>query len=349
MDKQSTDMEFAKILQLARMVNKRKHVSPPDVNEEWQRFRSDNINVRKVKMEHRWLRTVAAVLCGAAAMFVGFIVYIQLNNESNSVVVLNYDEKSVQGQVTLVSNNGDVRKLTADSISFLSSRTVTENIDKNAPADALARMRCVSTPRGMDFKVILNDGTEVWLNAESKISFPSAFIDGERKVSVEGEAYFKVVRDEERPFIVNVDGKDVRVLGTEFNVRNYTHEYSQVALVKGSVMVCNEGTNTCTMLKPGQDAVWSDNGKVEVHEIDTYSITQWIDGLFYFDEQPLAAILREIGRWYNYGVVFKNNGHTNYKMHFSASKDDTIEHVIDDLNLICGFKLAVEDKNIVVY
>ncbi len=337
-------------MQLAKMADKRKHVSPPDVDEEWQRFRSSHIDARKVRMENRRLRTLVTVLCGAAAVFVGFIVYINLNNnESDNIVVLNYDESPVR-QVTLVSDDGEVRRFAAsDSISFLPATANEDEAATKATANIQARLQSVSTPRGMDFKVILNDGTEVWLNAESKISFPSAFNDGERKVSMEGEAYFKVAHDEDHPFIVNVGGKDVRVLGTEFNVRNYTSEYNQVVLVKGNVMVCNEGTNTCTMLKPGQDAVWSDNGKVEVHEVDTYSITQWIDGLFYFDEQPLSAILREIGRWYNLGVVFKNSGHMSYRMHFSASKDDAIEHLIDDLNLICGFKLAVEDKNIVVY
>lgn len=98
-------------------------------------------------------------------------------------------------------------------------------------------MQKLSTPRGMDFKVILSDGSEVWLNAESSLEFPSAFTSKERRVNLKGEAYFKVARNEQNPFIVTTDKMQVRVLGTEFNFRSYVSELSHVSLVSGSVEV----------------------------------------------------------------------------------------------------------------
>lgn len=199
----------------------------------------------------------------------------------------------------------------------------------------------------MDFKIILPDSSEVWLNAESTIEFPVAFQQGERRVLLHGEAYFKVARNEQMPFVVHTDRMKVSVLGTEFNLRAYDANASSVALVKGSVQVYSEQGQV--LLAPGQEAQCTPEGAVHVHAIDPYGVTQWTEGLFYFDEMPLVEVLKELGRWYNLGVVFHRRELMGMKMHFSASRTDDIDTAIRNLNRLRKVRITIEEENIVVY
>lgn len=358
------------LLQLAKMADCRSRASVPDVDAAWDRFRSKHIeagqNVVKMRAEKaektensdraKTLKMWLSAIAGAAAMLVGVIIY-NMWNDSYKYLALEYDE--TPRMITLSSGNGQLEDLTdKDSVSFFTN-DVKNNASVAADGEMLAQnaandqqsesMQTLSTPRGMDFKITLHDGTEVWLNAESTIEFPSAFTSAERNVNLRGEAYFKVARNESKPFNVNLGDKTIRVLGTEFNVRNYAAEQSEVVLVKGSVQLCNADGEEEAKLTPGKGAYWMGDKEVAVREADTYAATQWIDGLFYFEEHSLGVVLREVGRWYNYGVQFENGKHLNYKIHYSADRNDDIEHIIDDLNTLCGFKIALDNKNIVVY
>lgn len=209
------------------------------------------------------------------------------------------------------------------------------------------RTRKLSTPRGMDFRVLLPDSSEVWLNAESTIEFPVAFNSGERRVELHGEAYFKVARNEQIPFVVHTDRMKVSVLGTEFNLRAYDTDVSSLALVKGSVQVSSDGDEV--LLSPGQEVECSREGSLLVRDIDTYYVTQWTEGRFYFDDKPLVEVLKELGRWYNLGVVFHRKALMEMRMHFSASRADDIDTAIRNLNRLRKVRITIEEENIVVY
>ena len=165
-----------------------------------------------------------------------------------------------------------------------------------------------------------------------------------------GEAFFKVARDEQHPFVVTADNMEVRVHGTEFNLRNYVEEgASCVSLISGSVEVSACGAKgEGVMIEPGEKA-WCEGMDVKVAEEDTYVVTQWVHGLFYFDGAPLLEVLQELGRWYNYGVVFYNSEAMGYAMHFSASREGSIEDAIRHLNRLRKFHVKIEGHNIVVY
>lgn len=336
--------EDKKLQQLARMADCRCRVSAPNVDAEWEAFRQKHI----VKRQSNVLRMICSALAGAAAMLVGAVLFFYLYGTEEKLIALQYDD--TPQQVTL-SADGKMEDLsTRDSISFLTAaESAGGNTISSSTRTASDAMQCLSTPRGMDFKITLQDGTEVWLNAESSIEFPAAFTGRDRKVNLKGEAYFNVAHNAEKPFIVNLGDKTIHVLGTKFDVRNYASERSSVVLVDGSVQLCDTDGKQEATLAPGQEAVWSVGGGVNVHDVDTYGTTQWIEGLFYFEEHSLGEILREVGRWYNYGVIFKNNEHISYRIHFSASRNDDIQCIIDDLNTLCRFKLAIENKNIIVY
>ena len=201
----------------------------------------------------------------------------------------------------------------------------------------------------MDYKVTLSDGTEIWLNAESKIEFPKSFSNEGRHVKLSGEAYFKVARDEKRPFLVSTSRMDVRVLGTEFNLKSYAKEPAMLSLVNGSVEIMKHGSSKVeALLKPGQTAMAQANIPIKLVAADIYGAVQWKDGFFYFDEKPIVEILKELARWYNMGVIISRKAPQRFRVHFSASKADDIRQTISNLNDVSKHKVSIEGRNLVI-
>lgn len=160
-------------------------------------------------------------------------------------------------------------------------------------------------PRGGEYKVVLPDGTTVWLNAESSLRFPAAFTGDVRKVYAKGELYFDVKHEGGRPFVVEVE-KDytVEVLGTEFNLRAYDVSSRATTLVRGSVRV--QGQAGEVLLQPGQQVRGSGAGNLDVSDVDVAPYVAWHEGKFYFVHTPLQEIMEELARWYDVEVVFEN-------------------------------------------
>lgn len=202
-------------------------------------------------------------------------------------------------------------------------------------------------PKGKVAKVILEDGTHVWLSANSQLQFPHNFSPNiPRTVKLYGEAYFEVTHDERRPFIVDCGQFETTVLGTEFNVRNIHGLQPEVALVSGSIQIGSHGKQR--VLAPNEGATITQNGELNVHEIDPDVVTCWKDGEFYFDGQSLREIMTEIGRWYNMDVVFSNNKHQYDQLHFNGERDWNISETIHQLQLITTADIQIIENTIVV-
>jgi transmembrane sensor len=162
----------------------------------------------------------------------------------------------------------------------------------------------LTNPRGSNvIGMVLEDGTKVWLNAGSSLTYPVAFIGNERKVSITGEAYFEVTKDKQKPFRLVRDKTEVEVLGTHFNVNAYGDgPFIKVTLLEGSVKV-NNGTNS-GMLKPGQQARVSDNNINVRSDVNVDQVMAWKNGYFSFDKASATEVMQEIARWYNIEVVY---------------------------------------------
>jgi transmembrane sensor len=166
----------------------------------------------------------------------------------------------------------------------------------------------LSTPRGRQFEVTLPDGTSVWLNAGSSITYPTSFTGKSREVSITGEVYFEVTKDQSMPFHVKVNNMDVTVLGTHFNINSYSNEASiKTTLLEGSVRV-TKGTET-GLLKPGQQAEINKAGnKISIHdEVDTDLAMAWKNGFTSFKSADIKSIMRQVERWYDVDVSFEGN------------------------------------------
>lgn len=164
----------------------------------------------------------------------------------------------------------------------------------------------LTTPRGGQFQLTLPDGTKVWLNAASSLTYPTAFTDS-RTVELTGEAYFEVVHDKKRPFTVKAGGQTIQDIGTHFNVNAYTDEPAQVTtLLEGAVTVDGRP------LRPGEKATISGataigGGNVQVTQGNPEQAVAWKNGLFYFTDAGLQTVMRQLSRWYNVDVSYEGN------------------------------------------
>jgi len=146
---------------------------------------------------------------------------------------------------------------------------------------------------------------------------------------------------------VQTNNLKTRVLGTQFNVSNYSTTNSHVTLIEGSVEVSNS-KGRVTRIKPGEDAHLQQNGAFDVKEVDVDSYIYWKDGFFYFDNVSLVDIMQSLGRWYNVNIVFSNKAAMDYKMHYLCDRKGGIEHAITLLNRMKKVELKREGNTLYI-
>jgi ferric-dicitrate binding protein FerR (iron transport regulator) len=169
----------------------------------------------------------------------------------------------------------------------------------------------LTTPRGGQYQLVLPDGSKVWLNAASRLKYPTSFSGKERVVELQGEAYFEIAHNPAMPFKVSLSPAkgtmpaQVEVLGTHFNIKAYPDEPAiHTTLLEGSVKV-HKG-NAASLLRPGQQARWSDNTDITVMTADVEEVIAWKNGLFKFDEATIGDVMRQLARWYDVEVEYVN-------------------------------------------
>ncbi len=206
----------------------------------------------------------------------------------------------------------------------------------------------ITTPRGGEYKMILDDSTLVWLNADSRMEFPNTFSKNERKVKLTGEAYFNVSKDITRPFIVSLNGIDIEVMGTEFNISAYGDDnLIQTTLVEGIVSVKNmlETSHKQNILSPGEQASFNkENRNIEIKKVDVNQYIAWKDGRFVFNYQTLGEITKILGRWYNVDFVFANKELSEIRFSGEFLRYDNIEKIYEIIRKT-GTKLEFNQNN----
>lgn len=206
----------------------------------------------------------------------------------------------------------------------------------------------ISTPKGGQYQVLLPDGTRVWLNASSSVTFPTTFVAGQRLVKITGEIYFEVAKNTQKPFIVDVNGKlSVEVLGTSFNVNSYADEENiKTTLLEGSVKVIKAGE--ATVLSPGQQAVAaSSDRQLTVVDADISKTLAWKNGIFDFTGADLKSVMRQLERWYDIKVQYKgslSNITFEGRMYRNVNLSDVLE-VLQEM----GVKFELNGKNLIVF
>ena len=209
----------------------------------------------------------------------------------------------------------------------------------------------IIVPTGGEYNLILSDGTRVYLNAESVITFPKYFTGDRREVFLEGEAYFHVTASKEHPFIVKTKDMDVMVTGTEFNVKAYPDEMNvQATLLQGAVTVFSGFEKKEKVeIKPNQQAEWyRDSVKVRVKEVDPDLFMAWKNGRFIFRQDRLEDIMRTLARWYDVEVVYLNESVKNMLFAGKLDRGEEITPILDVLRATDKLSVDVKGKKIVI-
>jgi transmembrane sensor len=205
----------------------------------------------------------------------------------------------------------------------------------------------LTTPRGGQYALKLPDGSKVWLNAASSITYPTRFTGGERKVAVTGEAYFEIAKNKDQAFIVERGALAVQVLGTAFNMNTYDDEdAAKTTLLEGSVKVI--APNNTSILRPGQQAILNRvQGRLQtIDHANTEETMAWKNGKFEFNDASMESIMRQVARWYDVDVVYD----TQIGQHFIAdvSRDVPVSELLKLLELTDQVHFKIEGRKITV-
>lgn len=210
-------------------------------------------------------------------------------------------------------------------------------------------LNTLATPRGGQYHLVLSDGTRVWLNAASSITFPVQFANNDRVVTVTGEAYFEVSHRDRQPFKVLTATQEIKVFGTHFNVNSYADDKTNnTVLISGSVQVKSLQSGQHCLLKPGQQASTSrKDGQLTTAQANVENAVSWKNGYFIFDNQQIKDIMRIMSRWYDVDVSYE--GQTTVE-HFggSFSRNLTMNEILNNLQQIGNLDFEVNGNHVVI-
>lgn len=324
----------------------------------------ERVNKKIAKQKKRSRKKKMLLVYSVAAML-GVIIFFMLitNNKKNvPAFVKTFPERNdiAPGSNKAVLTLSGGKKITLDTAENASPdlqdggviiKSDSGRLTYQQPFDikndaATLQYNTLTTPRGGQFQVMLPDGSKVWLNAVSSLKYPVAFKGNERLVELTGEGYFEVSKNPSKPFHVKVNGADVKVLGTHFNINAYSDENKiKATLLEGSVNITVQ--HNTAILKPGQEAEWSAASKISVlDDIDTSDAISWKDGMFSFHRSDIKSIMRQVEKWYDVKVQFN----AQIKNHFTATieRDVPVSKLLKLLEGTGDVHFTVQDKTIFV-
>ena len=311
------------------------------------------LRMRRVKHITRWA-SAAAIL--AIAMMIGFLHEPnQEEQETLSPMVQVGSAKAILiseagKQIHLVGENSEEILNLGDGMEAIRRGHVVEYLGpKDTTAVVPTKMNVIQIPKGGEYELILPDGTHVWMNSDSKLSFPSQFGSASREVTLDGEAYFAVTKREKQPFIVKLfDGVRVQVLGTEFNVQAYSDSRTiETTLCQGAVRV--SGLDSAMTLSPSQQLVYNGEKRDwQMRVVNTRLYTAWREGMFVFENEPLEDIMTTLSRWYNVSVFYKNAEVKGYHFTGELERYNDFQIALRMIEKTTSVRFVVNGRTVVV-
>lgn len=271
-------------------------------------FRKEHQRVKKLRSFRRTVAAAALIL-----LFLAGTLLLQNSRDSKTEYISGRDKimPGSSGATLIIGGNKKIALNqqtigSIETVTGLNISKVSENqIDYTTASDDVNPTNTLLTANGQTFSIKLSDGTLVYLNASSSISYKSNIQSGgKREVQLSGEAYFEVAKDAKHPFIVETNGQRIRVLGTHFNINAYSNEsYVKTTLLEGSVMVSTG--NSSLMLRPGEQARLSlSNAVLNKRAVDADEEIAWKNGILSFNGEDIYVIMRQLARWYNLTVSY---------------------------------------------
>lgn len=270
-----------------------------------------------LRRKHYWWRYAAAavLVCGLTAA--GYLFLRQSGPEPAPITAhkrpgMTKDIAPGGNKATLILANGDALVLDSASGKVLQQGNTAIQLGNGSlqyavqGKGAAVSYNILSTPRGGQYHVVLPDGTHVWLNAMSRLRYPTAFTGKERMVELEGQGYFEIAKNEAQPFKVQVSGMEVQALGTSFDIMAYTDEKAvNTTLLEGAVKVNMSAESR--LLQPGQQAsVAHGASRINIAKVNTDHVIAWKNGYFSFSDADIQTVMRQLSRWYDVEISYQN-------------------------------------------
>ncbi|BAV04952.1 FecR family protein [Filimonas lacunae] len=282
----------------------------------------------------KWAAAAASILVIAAGVF----LYSHYSNRKSSIA------QGAAPAIELQLADGSVINLSRQQGTIETGSIALNNRNKTlayaAKGNAAAGTNRLTVPVGLDYKITLSDGTEIWLNSATSLQFPAVFTGNTREITVDGEAYLNVAPNAQSPFLVHLPGSTVRVMGTAFNINSYDSGITKIALVNGAVQV-QSGT-ALKVLSPGKQATCSGGQEITETAFDERTVLGWRKGLFYFNNAPLSEISKVLPRWFNITVVIDDRSLLNRRFTGVINRNHPIHLFLEDLKVISGIHGSVD-------
>lgn len=238
-----------------------------------------------------------------------------------------------------------------DSTVRLDNKENTLTIESRQPfSDVTEEYQTLVVPRGGEYKLVLEDGSCVYLNSNTKLHFPLIFAGERRVVHLEGEAYFEVASDSLKPFIVMTRGMEVRVLGTKFNIKAYTDDRAIfTTLVSGSVQIKDSESAHTALLRPDEQCIYTaHDGRMRIHTVDPQVSLGWVHGRFVFENETLEEILKQLGRWYDVKIFFRDPQVAGYRFTGNVGRFDQISILLRMIEKAYDISFTISDGTVIV-
>lgn len=365
-DMNELSQEDKLLIEEYRYVRTRQETREPDVDEAWRQFEAKNMAGRKVVRNHRSMRPYKWAAAIAALIVVACVAYMMMGRHDqqemasatnnllihgtahNAEPTLVFEANRQSQNITMADRKTDCLPAACPTPTKPASADTAQcgQAQKSVPISCKVLWRTLTTPRGETCELTLSDGTEVKLNADSKMSFPIKFTGKIRQVKLFGEAFFKVAKDKDCPFVVETDNVVTMVLGTEFDVKAYKESTPVVTLMSGSVRVGAKGSNSTAMLVPGQEARWAD-GRLSVGD-STEGTTAWTEDRFVFHQTSLSEAVKEIGRWYNVDIQLTDPTLMYATITMTASRNYSLLFLTSCISNTPNLSAKLKDKTLVI-
>lgn len=318
-----------------------------DVDEAYRNVirRMEIVSDKKKKVERKvklWRISVAAAIFVGILLTIGLVVF---NTNQDTFFAENIESGSRDSiNVVLGLHNGKNIIINRDKFMNIANNSLVASNHNGVlncvSGDGDENYNTISTPTGKDYKIVLNDGTEIWLNSQTTLAFPSVFDSRERRVKLIGEAFFKVAKNSKWPFIVETQHICISVTGTSFDVKSYQGDANELAtLVEGSVKIASKlrPHDNVDLLPNEQYSIDLASGKQLIREVDADIYTAWMNKMFVYKNLQLSDVMKDISRWYNIKYRFFDTYSASMRISANVEKGrgiDNIMQIIGKLNNI---------------
>ncbi|TCC87854.1 FecR family protein [Pedobacter hiemivivus] len=329
-------------------------VTPQDLLEMEPDLNDLRLRLSKIPNKPRRINWPLNILLTAAAIaIIGTATTLLFKKAAPAPIQFATDIYPGGNRATLTLQNGKTIQLSDTKSGIIIDASKLTYNDGTFINNEQAQAFTVSTPRGGTYQVQLPDGSSVWLNASSSITYNPALKGQEqyRSVKLSGEAYFEVAKDKNHPFVVTTDKQRVEVLGTHFNVSAYNDDLSvSTTLLEGSVKVApltTTGVSKEIILKPNQQSEFDANG-ITVHAVYADDVIDWKNGSFSFASESLESIMKKISRWYDVEVVYTDKQVGDKPFSGAISKYEKVSQVLCLLEATGEVKFKINGRKITV-